>query len=47
MAYAAPKESITMTAIFFLISIRTLITIGMGRIRMTTSAITSVYCSGS
>jgi hypothetical protein len=44
-AYAAPNESIAITASFFFVSILTLSTIGMGRTRMTTSAITSVYYS--
>jgi hypothetical protein len=40
--YAAPSVSINITASFFLISIFTLITIGIGRTRITISAITSV-----
>jgi hypothetical protein len=40
--YAAPNVSMKMTASFFLISIFTLITMGIGRMRITISAITSV-----
>lgn len=40
---AAPRPSIAMTASFFFVSIFMLITIGIGRMRMAMSAITSVY----
>jgi hypothetical protein len=40
--YAAPNVSMKMTANFFFISIFTLMTMGIGRIRITMSAITSV-----
>jgi hypothetical protein len=40
--HAAPSVNMDMTASFFFISIFTLITIGIGRTRITTSAMTSV-----
>jgi hypothetical protein len=40
--HAAPSVNMNMTASFFLISIFTLITIGIGRMRITMSATTSV-----
>jgi hypothetical protein len=42
-AYAVPNESIAITATFFLASILTLSTMGIGRNRIRMSAMTSVY----